>query len=88
MSAYYAVDEADVDDLAADQLERFPALSVLTIADLDGCGFEVVPTFRTPHVTVGFTGDLEARLAALAALITRVIDNPYHVDEPHERAGW
>lgn len=82
LSAYYARDDAEVDDLAADQLERFPVLAVLTVAALDAEGFAVVPTFRTPHVTIAFTGELTERLGALAALVTRVVDNPYHDREP------
>jgi hypothetical protein len=84
LSAYYARDDAEVDDLAADQLERFPVLAVLTVAELEADGFMVVPTFRTPHVTIAFTGDLTDRLDALAALVTRVIENPYHDEEPEE----
>jgi hypothetical protein len=82
LSAYYARGDAEVDDLAADQLERFPVLAVLRIADLEEAGFEVVPTFRTPHVTVAFTGDVSARLDALAAVASRVLENPYHDREP------
>jgi hypothetical protein len=61
LSAYYARDDAEVDDLAADQLERFPVLAVLTVADLEADGFMVVPTFRTPHVTIAFGADGAAR---------------------------
>lgn len=82
LSAYYARGDAEVDDLAADQLERFPVLAVLRIADLVEAGFEVVPTFRTPHVTVAFTGDLSDRLDALAAVTSRFLENPYHDREP------
>jgi hypothetical protein len=53
LSAYYARDDAEVDDLAGDQLERFPALAVFELAPLMDAGFELVPTFRTPHVTGG-----------------------------------
>lgn len=83
MSAYYARDDAEVDDLAADQLERFPVLAVMPIAALEADGFEVVPTFRTPHVTIAFTGDPAERLDALAALVSRVVENPYHDREPN-----
>ena len=52
----------EVNDLAADQLERFPVIATFPIAALTDAGFEVVPTFRTPHVTLAFTGDLDERL--------------------------
>ena len=47
LPAYYARSDAEIDDLAADQLERFPVLVVLSIDRLIETGFEVVPTFRT-----------------------------------------
>lgn len=77
LSAYFAEDDAGVDDLAADQLERFPILRVYTMDALMAAGFEVHPTFRTPHVTIAFT-DLEAGLSALEALEHERRPNPYH----------
>ena len=82
LSAFFARSEAEVDDLAADQLERFPVLIVIRIADLEAAGFEVVPTFRTPHVTIAFDGDLDSTLARLVALGTDQRPNPYHDREP------
>ena len=82
LSAYYVCSEAEIEDLAADQLERFPVLVVLRLPELLAAGFEVVPTFRTPHVTIAFHGDLDS---ALAVLITLGIDqrpNLYHDREP------
>jgi hypothetical protein len=46
-----------------------------------------VPTFRTPHVTVAFTGDLDERLATLATLAAKITDNPYHEPEPSHHPG-
>ena len=37
--------DSEVDDRAADQLERFPGLAIYRIADLEAIGFEIVPTF-------------------------------------------
>jgi hypothetical protein len=82
LSAYYARSEAEIEDLAADQLERFPILVVLRLPESLGAGFEVVPTFRTPHVTIAFQGDLDS---SLAVLITFGIDqrpNLHHDREP------
>lgn len=84
LSAYYARDDAEVDDLAADQLERFPVLAVFELTALVEAGFDLVPTFRTPHVTVAFSGDLEGHLLAFAKLHPRVVENPYHDREPGE----
>ncbi|MGH8993310.1 MAG: hypothetical protein ACRDZ7_17515 [Acidimicrobiia bacterium] len=83
LSAYYARNLVEVDDLAADQLERFPLLALFRIADLREAGFEVVPTFRTPHVTIAFTGALDRRLDDLVALRLELRENPYHDVEPH-----
>jgi hypothetical protein len=82
LSGYYARNDAEVNDLAADQLERFPVLGLFAISELETAGFEVVPTFRTPHVTIAFTGDLAAALDRLAGLRMDLRPNPYHDVEP------
>jgi len=87
ISAYFARDEAEVDDLASDQLERFPVIAVFERAVLVKAGFEVVATFRTPHVTVAFSGELERHLLALAGLQRRMVENPYHEHEPDRSGG-
>ncbi|MFN0090781.1 MAG: hypothetical protein ACKVWR_11015 [Acidimicrobiales bacterium] len=85
LSAFYARNDAEIDDLAADQLDRFPELSLYRVIDLEAAGFSVVPTFRTPHVTVAFDGDLDSGLAALAGTVHEQRRNPYHgPDEPEE----
>jgi hypothetical protein len=78
LSAFYARSDAEIDDLAADQLERFPVLVVLPINQLIAAGFEIVPTFRTPHVTIAFEGDLNEQLSRLGNLGTDRRTNPYH----------
>ena len=40
---------------------------------------EVVPTFRTPHLTLAFTGDLDVGLARLERVGHDRRVNPYHV---------
>lgn len=77
LSAYYAEDDDAIADLAADQLERFPLLRVYDPAALIGAGLEVVPTFRSPHVTLAFA-DLDAGLAALETVEHVIRPNPYH----------
>ncbi|MGQ0466708.1 MAG: hypothetical protein ACT4QG_15455 [Sporichthyaceae bacterium] len=78
LSAFFARNAAEVDDLAGDRLERFPLLACYRVADLRAAGFEVWPTFRTPHVTIAFGGDLDERLAALLATPHDTLSNPYH----------
>lgn len=82
ISAYFARSDAEIDDLAADQLERFPSLLILSHVELVRAGFDVVPTFRSPHVTIAFGGDVDERLAALGRLRVEVRTNPYHDREP------
>lgn len=78
LSAFYARSDAEIDDLAADQLERFPLLGCYRVAELRAAGFEIWPTFRTPHVTIAFGGDLDERLAALVHAAHDVRANRYH----------
>ena len=76
--AYAAATEGDIDQLAADHLERFRMLSVFRTMTLESAGFEVVATFRSPHMTIAFTGDMDARLNHLAELRMELMPNPHH----------
>lgn len=78
LSALYAESDADVDELGAGPLRRFPILAVYTVADLEAAGFEVVPTFRTPHVTIAFVGERDRGLDRLRAAVHERRANPYH----------
>ena len=44
----------------------------------------MVPTFRTPHVTIGFTGDLADGLERLRSAVHEQRLNPYHGLGPEE----
>lgn len=78
LSGYYAGGDESVDDRAADELDRFPEVIVFRIDELRSSGFDVVPTFRTPHVTIAFAGDIENGLARLEKLKVEHFVNPYH----------
>lgn len=78
VSAFYARNDSDIDDLLGNQLERFSTVFVLRIDDLSAAEFEVVPTFRTPHVTIAFASDVDRRLAMLDSLAVERLINPYH----------
>ena len=78
VSAFYARSELEIDDLAFDRLHRFGSLRIYRIVDLEHAGFEVVPTFRTPHVTLAWDDDLLAGLARLEAARHERRANPYH----------
>lgn len=77
LSGYYAEDDAAVEDLAFDLLERFEVLLVYTLRNLIEAGFEVAATFRTPHVTIAFS-DLDSGLQRLDETEHETRANPYH----------
>lgn len=78
LSAFYARGDTDVDDLAADRLEHFPVLRLYRPEVLEAAGFEIVATFRTPHVTLAFDGDLDAWVDRLRTADHDERPNPYH----------
>ena len=84
VSAFYARGEVEVDDLASTRLRRFRLVRVYRVADLVGAGFEIVPTFRTPHVTIAWRDELDEGLERLdsADHIERL--NPYHGSESED----
>ncbi len=84
LSALLARGDDDVDDLGAGPLVRFPLLGIYQVSVLDTAGFEVVPTFRTPHVTIGFTGDLADGLQRLRGAVHEQRPNPSHEVGPEE----
>ena len=57
-------------------------MALYRIADLEAEGFGVVPTFRTPHVTVAFAGDVRGRLDQFARLRVDLMPNSYHEAGP------
>lgn len=87
LSGMYAESDADVDDLGAGPLRRFPILGLYRVADLEEADFEVVPTFRTPHVTIAFTGELDDGLERLRTAIHERRPNPYHGKGPDEEVN-
>lgn len=54
LSAFFARSDDEVLDLAEDRLEMFEVLFVYRLADVVSAGSEVVPTYRSPHVTIAF----------------------------------
>ena len=62
-------------------------LAVFAVADLEAGGFEVVPTIRTPHVTIAFTGELDDGLERLRTAIHEQRPNPYHGKGPDEEVN-
>ena len=76
VSALVATNDTEVLALCESRLERFPLVVVYRRPDLETAGLEVVPTFRTPHVTLAHQ-DLEALVTVLLTCEHRVLDNPH-----------
>lgn len=81
LSAFYARSDDEVLDLGEDRLSTFATLFVYHLADVAGAGFDVVATFRSPHVTITFYDDLEAGVARLHGLAHRTVSNPGYRQE-------
>lgn len=78
LSAFYARGESEIDDIALARLRRFGLLRVYRRAVLEEHGFEVVPTFRSPHVTIAWVGALDEGLRELDRAEHDDRTNPYH----------
>lgn len=78
LSAFYARGESEIDDIALARLRRFGSLRVYRITVLVEHGFEVVPTFRSPHVTIAWVGTLDDGLRGLDRAEHDERTNPYH----------
>jgi hypothetical protein len=78
LSAFYARGDDEVDDLAFDRLHQFGLIRLYRVGDLEAAGFELVPTFRSPHVTVAWQHDLDEGLARFDAAPHESRTNPYH----------
>jgi hypothetical protein len=76
LSAFYARSDDEVLDLGEDRLEAFETLFVYSLADVLRAGFDVVPTYRSPHVTITFYDDAADGVARLMAVTHRTFDNP------------
>ena len=81
LSAYYARSDDEVVDLGEDRLDAFESLFVYRLIDVVGAGFGVVPTFRSPHVTITFYDDVAVGVARLLAVAHRTIANPAYRQE-------
>ena len=76
LSAFYARSNDEVLDLGGDRLDVFATLFVYRLADVIQAGFEVVATYRSPHVTITFYDDVDSGVARLLAVSHRTVINP------------
>jgi hypothetical protein len=80
ISAFHAASEDEVDVLCQTRLIRFATVVVFRWKDLVASGVQVVPTFRTPHVTLCHE-QLDELVARLLGCEHRTLDNPYTVTD-------
>jgi hypothetical protein len=80
ISAFYAASDDEVDALCQARLVRFDTVVVFGRRDLETAGVDIVPTFRTPHVTLCHH-DLGELVERLLRCRHPVRANPYHVDD-------
>ena len=76
LSAFYARSDDEVLDLGEDRLGAFATLFVYKVADLRQAGFDLVPTYRSPHVTITFYDDVADGVRRLLAVGHQVVVNP------------
>ncbi len=81
ISAFSAASDDEIDAVCQTRLVRFPTVAVFRRSDLEIAGIEVVPTFRTPHVTLCHE-QLEELVDRLVNCAHTVRVNPYN--EPDE----
>ena len=81
LSAFYARSDDEVLDLGEDRLDAFATLFVYRLTDVIDAGFEVVPTYRSPHVTITFYDDVHSGVARLLAVAHRTVSNPAYRQE-------
>jgi hypothetical protein len=77
VSAFLANDDAEVDALCETRLRQWAIAVVFERSALEANGIDVVPTFRTPHVTLAHA-ELEELVERLMSCEHRVVVNPYH----------
>ena len=76
LSAFYARSHDEVLDLGEERLGAFETLSVYRVADLRFAGFDLVPTYRSPHVTITFYDGVAECVRRLLAVDHQVVVNP------------
>ena len=70
-------------DLAEDRLDQFETLFVYGIAALIDAGFEIVPTYRSPHVTITFYDEPDVVVHQLLVVDHRALANPAPRKDAH-----
>lgn len=77
LSFFGGADPSALRTLRAERLGRYRVVWIVDPRQLVALGFEVVPTFRTPHVTVAWSGSLDRGVGGLRNLGRAWDDDPY-----------
>src|SRR6059058_5072077 len=77
VSAFLAADDAEVDALCETKLANFEVVLVFERAQLTAAVVQIVPTFRTPHVTLA-APSAAALVSSMIRVPHRALPNPYH----------
>jgi hypothetical protein len=80
VSGFVARDAGEVDALCETRLVEWPSVRTFRRSALEAAGIEVVPTFRTPHVTLAHA-ELDDLLRRLSDCEHEILENPYHEAE-------
>ena len=80
VSGFVARDAGEVDALCETRLIEWTRVRTFRRSALEAAGIEVVPTFRTPHVTLAHA-ELDELLQRLSDCEHDILENPYHEDE-------
>lgn len=80
VSAFYAASEDEIGALCQTRLVRFAVVVVFSRSDLEAAGVDIVPTFRTPHVTLCHF-ELDELVERLIGCEHTERENPYHVSD-------
>jgi hypothetical protein len=84
LSGFVARDAGEVDALCETRLIEWTRVRTFRRSALEAAGIEVVPTFRTPHVTLAHA-ELDELLQRLSGCEHDILENPYHEDESSPR---
>lgn len=81
ISGFIARNEDEIVDLGAHHLDRFAQLNVFDLSDVLAAGFEVVATFRSPHVTIAFADPPGVAIVRLLSVRHETRRNPAFREE-------
>ena len=80
ISGFFAATDDEIEVVCQTRLVRFETVVVFERAALATAGLLVVPTFRTPHVTICHDSLVEL-IARLVSCEHRVVANAYNVPD-------